>query len=225
MLVASRMPVRRDGRGLGAVLTFRDRTELEVLARELDSVRDLSNALRVQAHEFQNRLHTISGLLQLGHHQEAIGFVRDITRADAHLSHILAERIADPRAAALLLAKSAVATERGLELKLAPDLHLDGQLVDGPAVLSVIGNLLDNALDAAREGHARPPWVELGITSAADGSLRIRVADSGPGVPRGLAKKIFEPGYTTKPDPAVHAAPTFPRKRHATFRNGLHGRE
>jgi two-component system CitB family sensor kinase len=203
VLLANRMPVRRDGRDLGAVVTLRDRTELEALARELDSVRDLTDALRAQAHEFSNRLHTISGLLQLGHHDEAIGFVKEITRADAELQHLLGERIADPRAAALLLAKSAVATERGVVLRLAPDVHLDGELTDAPAVLSVLGNLIDNALDAAREGEPRPPWVEVGLTGGEDGSLRILVADSGPGVPPAMREKIFEPGYTTKPAPAI----------------------
>jgi two-component system CitB family sensor kinase len=203
VLVASRMPVRRDGRDLGAVVTLRDRTELEALARELDSVRDLTDALRAQAHEFQNRIHTISGLLQLGHHDEAIEFVKGVAQADARLQHMLGERIADPRVAALLLAKSAVATERGVVPRLAPDVHLDGELVDAPAVLSVLGNLLDNAADAAREGEARPPWVELGIESNQDGSLRIQVADSGPGVPVDLRERIFEPGYTTKPPPAI----------------------
>jgi two-component system CitB family sensor kinase len=116
---------------------------------------------------------------------------------------VIGERIADPRVAALLLAKAAVATERGVVPRLAPDVHLDGELVDAPAILSVLGNLLDNAGDAAREGDTEPPWVELGIASEADGALRIRVADSGPGVPFDLRETIFEPGYTTKPPPAI----------------------
>jgi two-component system CitB family sensor kinase len=203
VLLASRRPVRRAGRDLGAVVTLRDRTELEALARELDSVRDLTDALRAQAHEFQNRLHTISGLLQLGHHEDAIGFVKEVTQADARLQHVIGERIADPRVAALLLAKAAVATERGVVPRLAPDAQLDGELVDAPAILSLLGNLLDNAADAAREGDTQPPWVELGIASEPDGALRIRVADSGPGVPVELRETIFEPGYTTKPPPAI----------------------
>jgi two-component system CitB family sensor kinase len=203
VLLANRMPVRRGDRDLGAVITLRDRTELEALARELDSVRALTDALRAQAHEFSNRLHTVSGLLQLGHTDDASGFIQEITRTDARLRHLLAERIADPRAAALLLAKSTVAAERGVLLRLAPDLLLEGELTDASAFLSVLGNLLDNAIDASRTGRGHQPWVELGITSYRDGALVIRVADSGTGVAPHAREKIFEPGFSTKPPPAI----------------------
>jgi two-component system, CitB family, sensor kinase len=203
LLLASAMPVSRDGRDLGTVVTLRDRTEFEALARELDSSQDLTDALRAQAHEFSNRLHTLSGLLQLGHHEEAVGFIKEITRSDSELGQVLRERICDPRAAALLLAKAAVATEQGVVLRLAPDLELDGELTDAPAVLSVLGNLVDNALDAARDGDRRPPWVEVGLTAASDGTVVMRTSDSGPGVPAELREQIFEPGYSTKPPPAV----------------------
>ena len=203
VLLASRKRVQRDGRDLGAVLTLRDRTEFEALARELDSMLALTDALRAQAHEFSNRLHTISGLLQLGHGDEALSFVREITEFDTELRQTLGERIDDPRAAALVLAKTTVAAERGVDLRLADDLRVEGELTDPPAVLTVLGNLLDNALDAARSGERTPPWVELGLLTEADGTLVIRVADSGPGVPPDAREKIFEPGYSTKPAGAI----------------------
>ena len=203
VLLASRQPVKRDGRDLGAVVTLRDRTDFESLARELDSVLALTDALRAQAHEFSNRLHTISGLLQLGHGEEALGFVRDITAFDTELRQTVADRIEDPRAAALVLAKTTVAAERGVELRLAEDLRLAGELTDPPAVLTVLGNLLDNALDAARTGERIPPWVELGLLTHDDGTLIIRVTDSGPGVAFDAREKIFEPGYSTKPAGAI----------------------
>jgi two-component system CitB family sensor kinase len=202
VLLASRMTVRRDGRDLGAVLTFRDRTEFEALVRELDAVLALTDALRAQAHEFSNRLHTISGLLQLGHTEEALGFVREVTAADTELRELVGERIDDSRAAALVLAKTSVATERGVELRLAGDVRIDGELTDAPAVLTVLGNLLDNALDAARDGGS-DPWVELALATSDDGSLTIRVTDSGPGVPPDARERIFEPGYSTKPASAI----------------------
>jgi two-component system, CitB family, sensor kinase len=205
VLVASRMPVRHDGRDLGAVVTLRDRTELEALAREFDSVRGLTDALRAQAHENSNRLHTISGLLQLGHHDEAITFIKDVTRADAELRRALADSVQDPHAAALLLAKSTVAAERGVELRLAPDVRLAGELTDAPTVLTVIGNLVDNALDAARQGEARSPWVEVGLVAGDDGALRVRVVDSGPGVSPEARERIFDPGWSTKPPSEIGA--------------------
>ena len=204
VLVANRVPVRLDGRDLGAVVTFRDRTELEALVRELDSVRSLTDAMRAQAHEFSNRLHTISGLLQLGHYDEARGLIMEIAHADAELRRALTERVADPVIAALLLAKSAVAGERGVELRLDDGTRLDGELADPRAALTVLGNLLDNALDAAPGGAARPPWVEL-LLRESGGSLRIRVTDSGGGVAPELREQIFEPGFTTKEGSGIGA--------------------
>jgi two-component system, CitB family, sensor kinase len=205
LLIASRRAVAHEGRAIGAVVTLRDRTELEELARELDSVRGLTDAMRAQAHEYSNRLHTVSGLLELGHHGEAIEFIRQVTHADAQLRAMLAERVDDVRAAALLLAKSTVAAERGVALRLAPDLRVRGRLSDPPGVLSVLGNLIDNALDAARGVEDRAPWVEVGLATTADGALHIHVADSGPGVPPAVREQIFEPGWSTKPPSEVGA--------------------
>jgi two-component system CitB family sensor kinase len=197
VLVANRVPVRLDGRDLGAIVTLRDRTELEGLVRELDSVRSLTDAMRAQAHEFSNRLHTISGLLQLGHYEEATSLIKEIAHADIELKQALADRIADPVVAALVLAKFAVAHERDVELALAPETRLDRELRDPRAVLTVLGNLIDNALDAAAAGDADPPRIELLIEAVRE-ELHIRVTDSGPGIPEGARADIFEPGYSTK---------------------------
>ena len=199
VLVANHMPVCQDGTELGGVTTLRDRTELEGLLRELDSVRGLTDAMRAQAHEFSNRLHTLSGLLQLGHHEEALTFIKEIAHADAALRDAVTERIADPLVGALLLAKSAVAAERGVDLQLAEDTHLDGELRDPRAVLTVLGNLIDNALDAARTSGREPAVAEVGVRVLDDDVLAISVADSGPGIAAGERERIFEPGFSTKP--------------------------
>jgi two-component system CitB family sensor kinase len=197
VIVANRMPVHRQGRDLGAVVTLRDRTELESLVRELDSVRGLSDAMRAQAHEFSNRLHTLSGLLALGHYDEAQRFIAEVTDADENLRRALSERIADPRIAALMLAKSVVATERGVELQLVEDAHLEHPLVDAREGLTILGNLIDNALDAAAGGERRPPIVRVFLTDDA-GALLVRVRDTGPGVPPSERDRVFEPGVSTK---------------------------
>jgi two-component system, CitB family, sensor kinase len=199
VLIANRMPVRRDDRDLGAVVTFRDRTELEALVRELGSVRDVTDAMRAQAHEFSNHMHTIAGLLELGHHEEAVAFVKDVAYADAEVRAAIAERVAEPMLAALLAGKAAVAAERGVELRITGGCE---ELADARPALTVLGNLIDNALDAARGGEA--PWVEVGL-ALEDGTLVIRVEDSGPGVPPELGEAVFEPGYTTKPERGVGA--------------------
>jgi two-component system CitB family sensor kinase len=199
VLVANYVRVRHEGRDLGGVTTLRDRTELEGLLRELDSVRDLADAMRAQAHEFSNRLHTLSGLLQLGHDEEALSFIREIAHADAALRGPVTERIRDPLVGALLVAKAAVASERGVELQLSEETLLDRELRDPRALLTVLGNLIDNALDAARQGSGEAPVTEVALHVLDDGQLLVRVADSGPGIASGERDRIFEPGYSTKP--------------------------
>src|SRR3954454_11575820 len=198
VLVANYMPVVHDGVELGGVTTLRDRTELEALLRELDSVRDLTDAMRAQAHEFSNRLQTLSGLLQLGHEDEALAFIKEIAHADAELRAAVTERIGDPLISALLVAKFAVAAERGVDLHLAADSQLDGELRDSRAVLTVLGNLIDNAVHAARTGAPEPATAEVSVEMLDDGTLRIAVADSGDGIAADDRERIFEPGYSTK---------------------------
>lgn len=197
VVIANRTVVRRDGRELGAIVTLRDRTELEMLVRELDSVRGLTDAMRAQAHEFSNRLHTLAGMLAMGHHDEAQRFIAEVTDADEQLRAQLAERIGDQRIAALLLAKSAVAAERGIELRLADDARLEHELNDAREGLTIVGNLVDNALDAAAEGADEPRFVRVYIADEA-GALLVRVRDSGAGVPPDARDAVFEAGYSTK---------------------------
>jgi two-component system, CitB family, sensor kinase len=199
VLIANHVPVRHEGRELGGVTTLRDRTELEGLLRELDSVRGLTDAMRAQAHEFSNRLHTLSGLLQLGHDEEALSFIREVAHTDAALRDAVTERVRDPLVGALLLAKSAVAGERGVELRLAGDAMLDGELRDARALLTVLGNLIDNALDAARSSGREPAVVEVGLHLLGPAELVVAVSDSGDGISPQERERIFEPGYSTKP--------------------------
>jgi two-component system, CitB family, sensor kinase len=199
VLIANHVSVRHEGREVGGVTTLRDRTELEGLVRELDSVRDLTDAMRAQSHEFSNRLHTLSGLLQLGHEDEALSFIKEIAHADEALRDTITDRIRDPLVGALLLAKSAVAAERGVELRLEADALLDAELRDSRALLTVLGNLIDNALDAARTSGREPAIAEVGLRLVGDAAVLVSVADSGAGIPPEERTRIFEPGYSTKP--------------------------
>src|SRR6266576_606180 len=115
VLVVSRMPVVVRGRTIGHVATFRDRTELEGLLRELDNARSLTEALRAQAHDFSNRLHTIAGLIELGRQDEAIQMTTESSSVSQELTESLLERVGDPVLGALLLGKSAVAAERDIQ--------------------------------------------------------------------------------------------------------------
>ncbi|KUJ68626.1 histidine kinase [Streptomyces albus subsp. albus] len=195
VLVANRMPTE-DG---GAVATLRDRTELERLGRELDGTRGLIDALRAQDHEHANRLHTLLGLLELGLHQEAVEFVTEAVGVHRATAEQVTERVQDPLLAALLVGKATVAAERGVALRIAPDSLLPDRVVDPPGLVTVLGNLLDNALDAAAgTAEAR---IEVGLR--ADGrTIRLSVADTGPGVPADRRELVFLDGWSTKELPA-----------------------
>lgn len=197
VLVANRMPIRHDHRRhLGWVVTFQDRTESETLKRQLDDAIGLTETLRAQSHEFANRLHTLVGLVELGHYSEAIRFVTDVSAARAGLTDQLKAAIRDPMLVALTLAKHSLADERGVQFRVAPDSHVTSDIANASEVLTVVGNLVDNAIEAATL-EPEPRWVELTVVSA-DAELLIRVRDSGPGVPAHMRDAIFTDGVTTK---------------------------
>src|SRR6266568_4065243 len=197
VLAANRMPIQHERQHLGWVITFQDRTESEALKRQLDDAIGLTETLRAQSHEFANRLHTVVGLVELGHYNEAIQFVTEVSTARAHLTERLQARISDAKLVALILAKVSLADERDVQLRVMDDSHALAPISDVSDVLTVSGNLIDNAVDAAAQAQARPRWVELTIV-AAEHNLMIRVRDSGPGVPHDMREAIFMDGVTTK---------------------------
>ncbi|WP_455358840.1 ATP-binding protein [Streptomyces sp. SYSU K21746] len=195
VLVANRKPTD-DG---GAVATLRDRTELEQLGRELDSTRGLIDALRAQDHEHANRMHTLLGLLELEMHEEAVEFVTEVVDVHRATAEQVTEKIHDPLLAALLVGKATVAAERGVSLTLADATRLPDRLVDPRGLVTIVGNLVDNALDASA-GSAGP---RVEVELRAEGRTAVlRVCDSGPGVPEEQRELIFTEGWSTKEVPA-----------------------
>jgi two-component system, CitB family, sensor kinase len=196
VLVANRRDVSRAGRDLGVVLTMRDRTDLETLTRELDTVRNLTGALRAQRHEFANRLHTLAGLLQTGHQAEAVEYLHALSGPTAPLGPA-SDAVHDPYLQAFLAAKTAEARERGVRLKLGETSWVSTRVGCPVEVTTVVGNLVDNAIEAARLGSRSPAWVEVNLV--ADGAtLHVSVGDSGDGVPPLLREKIFLDGVSTR---------------------------
>jgi two-component system CitB family sensor kinase len=200
VLVMNRMDVTKDGRALGSVTTLRDRTELAQLERELGSFRSSTELLRAQAHEFANQLHTISGLIQLEQYDEVVGYVDALNRHRESLDLTVTRRVHDTAVAALLMAKSSLAAERKVELRVSERTALERLEPAASAdVATVVGNLVDNAVDAASGSGTplSPPWVEVELRQDAS-SVEIVVRDSGPGVAPELAQEVFAHGYTTK---------------------------
>ena len=185
------------------VVTLRDRTELEAMTRELDDARSVTRALRFAAHEHANHLQAVSTLIELGAHDDA----RDLAQRwnhellDGAHDGDLRDRLADPALAALVLDKATDARDRGLELRVGDSTALDADAAGDEQAstdrVTVVGNLVDNALDAALESaHAgRGGVVELDV-HAADGAVVIRVADDGPGLAD--PETAFTPGWSTK---------------------------
>ena len=200
-LVVNRMPVGLHGRELGAVVTVRDRTELVGLLRELDSVRGLTDALRAQQHEFANRMHILAGLLDLGEHDAAFEYAVESAGVEPALTEAVRQRVGNPLMVGLIVAKSTVAAERGVVITLSDESQLGEQPVHLRGLLTIVGNLLDNAVEAALSGAATAGGAHVDLSLLETGSeVTVRVADSGPGVPTGAVESIFQDGWSTRPD-------------------------
>ena len=192
LLVVNSTRATVEDREVGRVLTLRDRTELFDALRALDGQRDITEALRAQAHEFSNNLHVVSGLIDLGRAQEAVDFIERVGGGSGTTYGASLQAITDPAVAAALVTKSATARERGVTFTLDPASELpDGS---GDDVVTIIGNLVDNAVDATGPGGS----VTVLVRGAGDGGVEIRVSDDGPGVPPELRERIFDTGVTTK---------------------------
>ena len=195
VLLASRRAIRVRGREIGHVATVRDSTDLAGLAHGL-GVDSLTDALRAQAHEFANRLHTIAGLVQIGRGDEAMKLIAQTSGVHQELTEALLDRVGDPVLGALLLAKAAVASERGIELRVSDDTVMTRSLLDSEDLITLLGNLIDNGLDAVGSATGER-WVSLSVTEQQD-ELVIKVHDSGPGVLENLDGQIFQEGFSTK---------------------------
>ncbi len=205
VLVMSTMRVVSGDRVLGTVTTMRDRTALADLEREIGSFRSTAHVLRAQAHEFANQLHTISGLIQIGEHDEVVRYVDALSERRHALDLTVNTLVQDPTIAALLMAKVASANERRVELTLTEDTRLERlETHDAADVATVLGNLVDNALEHAPRGSLPSPFVRVRLRQDAS-TVEIVVSDSGPGIPDEMMSSVFEHGVTTKRvDPMEH---------------------
>jgi len=195
VLVVSSAPAAWQGRDVGAVVSLRDHTELRSVTGELDVVRGLTESLRSQNHEAANRLHTVVSLIEMGRPEEAVAFATEELEVAQHLTDRMVGAVGDPVVAALLLGKSADAAERGIVLTIEGDLPDLGDAVAARDLVTVLGNLVDNAFDAVTGRPDRRVTVRLGGDLDA---VRIVVGDSGPGLTPEQAARAMDRGWTTK---------------------------
>ncbi|MFE4542465.1 ATP-binding protein [Arthrobacter sp. NPDC056727] len=187
---------RQRGRLFGTVATIRDRTEIESLGTELESMRTLSDALRAQTHEHANRLHTMVSLLELGRTDEALDFATKDLELSQQLTDDVVGSVQEPVLSALVMGKAAEAHERGVELVVeASGPALSGDLAVQDLV-TILGNLLDNAIDAAADAPA-PRRVALRVDTSG-GGLEITVQDTGRGIDPTAVDDVFRYGFSTK---------------------------
>lgn len=211
LLVLNQTTIRPPNSIPEVVTTLRDRTELVTLQRDLGSSQQATDTLRAQTHEFANRLHTISMLIQLGDADAAVDYIDAVTRDRSELDRDVLTRLQEPSVAALVIAKASLARERGAELSLSQDSALprvDGLL--GADLVTVIGNLVDNAVDAVTGATVRVVSLDIRVINVDAhrsgtepeathrAEVRITVADSGPGIQPELLGHMFEAGVTSK---------------------------
>ena len=197
VLVVTRREVERDGRPLGSVVTVLDRTEVERLTDELGAVRLMTQALRAQRHEFVNRLHTVHGLLHTGDADDAAEYVSAVLDAPAIAMADNSEAIASSTVRAYLGGQVARAAELGVQLLISDGSWVPHRLAAPVEVVTVLGNLVGNAVEAAHDSAVRPATVEVDLLADGD-DLVVSVANTGDGLPQERLASIFTGGVSTR---------------------------
>ena len=203
-LIVNRLPVMVHGQATGVVSSFRPKGELELLTRKLSHIEQYAETLRSQSHEYANKLHTIAGLIQLDAKDQALELIGQESKGVQELVHLLVDAVPDPIVAGCILGKFNRARELGLELVVEADSHMADipQHLPREQLVTLLGNLLDNAFEATR--HSAVPnkdaksVVTLSMSDYGD-DLIFEIDDSGKGIPVEDMKRIFEKGVTTKP--------------------------
>lgn len=199
LVVVSQAPASAQGRSLGTVVTLRDRTELAALTDELGTVRSIAAALHGQAHEAANRLHTVITLIELGDEQAALAFASSLVERSQELTDRLFATVEDPALVALLLGKTGEAQERSIDLVVTDDTCLRTPPAGSEDLVTIVGNLVDNALDAVRD-LPPPRSVQVRVVED-DAQLVVEVRDNGPGLSGEARRNMFQPGWSTKTRP------------------------
>lgn len=200
VLVVSSAPANWQGREVGAVVTLRDHTELRAVTGELDVVRGLTESLRSQNHESANRLHTVVSLIEMGRPEQALTFATEELQLAQRLTDEVLGAVGEPAVAALLLGKTSEAAERGIDLAVAGQLP-SASGIEARELITVLGNLIDNAMEAVAGAEVRRVVVRLDGTGDRMG---ISVGDSGSGLGQADADRVLERGWTTKAGKGGH---------------------
>ena len=204
-LIVNRLPLKQGNSISGVVSSFRRKDELDLVSRKLTRIQQYADSLRSQSHEYSNKLHTIAGLIQIGANDEALALIGQEAKSHQALIQLLLDAVPDPILAGCLLGKYNRARELGLELLIDPDSHM-AELPDSLSreqLVSIIGNLIDNALEATLSHHGAasegdsPAEVRLSMTDLGN-DLIFEIEDMGPGIAAADQQRIFDKGFTSK---------------------------
>jgi len=198
-LIFNIVPVLKDNAVKGLVASFRRKDELDRISHALSSIQEYSELLRGQTHEYSNKLHTIAGLIQIGAYQEALDLVARESSGYEDIIRFLNKAVPHPVIAAIVLGKF----NRARELKISFEIDLDGTMVDVPEwikqekIVTIVGNLLDNAFEAVLEQEKDRRHVFLSFTDLGN-DIVFEVEDTGPGIPADRLDAVFEKGVSSK---------------------------
>ena len=200
-ILLDRVPIREDAQAVGAIAVLHNRAEYTKLMEDLSGTRYLVDSMRANNHDFTNKLHVILGLIQMEMYDDATSYIQNITMVQRENISRVMNAVSEPAVAALLIGKIARASELNVEFVLregccysAADMNLPSEML-----ITVIGNLLDNAFEAMNgEGNFHDQKeLMFGIYSR-PGAVLITVDDTGSGIGSENLKRIFENGYSTK---------------------------
>ncbi|MUK90162.1 GHKL domain-containing protein [Ornithinibacillus sp. L9] len=197
-VIVNRTPIVSDeGNVVGVVASFRDKTEINEMLTTLTEVRKYSEDLRAQTHEFTNKLYVLSGLLQLGHYDEAIELIQTESKMNIVQNKVLLQQIQDRTVQAILLGKIGKASEKKIDFKIDGNSHLKKlpKHIDLSKLITILGNLLDNAMEAVE--HKDEKIVTFFVTDIGR-DVVFEVSDGGDGIAEEQVERLFELGYSTK---------------------------
>lgn len=198
-VLINQAPIYIDSAFSGAVTSFRLKGEIDRINAELVMVEQQADSLRSQAHEYSNRLQTISGLIALNETDKAIQFIGQEHHAQQELMSLLIESIGSSLLSGLIIGKHNRANELGLSL----DMDKNSQITKIPTyvprekLVTIIGNLIDNALEATLRHTGKGGSVKISINDLGD-DLIFEIEDQGKGIPTADLDKLFIKGISTK---------------------------
>jgi two-component system CitB family sensor kinase len=182
---------------LGVVISFEDLTEVRKMAEELTGIKKMAWSLRAQNHEFMNKLHTISGLVQLEEYDEVIKFINVIAASKKSITTIISDKIKDVALAALILSKYSKCEEARINLGIDENSKITKlpEYMTSEELVSVVGNLIENSIDAVENNGTGEIYVKI---YEEENHLKIIIKDNGLGIPENIRDSIYQMGITSK---------------------------